>query len=249
MNAKNILQDFGLNEKETQVYLASLGLGDASLLQLSRKAKIKRTTAYSTVETLVQKGLLGMYQIRSGLRVRPQDPEVLKNQAEQRLRDIQIVLPELQQIQKITQHGPKVTYYKGRKGYQAVLEDTLKQYGSTVYVLGALTEHDKIITDEFDYGYYVPTRVKRNIRIQGLLFPSDIPKMGGRDHEKELRELRVLPEEYEFTAVKALYQNKVAVFSSTKEVICTVIESEPIAEMEKKMFEFAWERSVSSEDF
>lgn len=241
---KQALKEAGFNDKEAAVYLAALSFHDGTLFQVARKANLKRTTVYGIVASLEERGILGTFQVRKGTRIRAVDPEVLAHQAEKRFVDIQAALPELLKIQQSDIHVPKVTFFKGIKGYQTVLEDTLEKHLVTLCFIGALNEIDEIISDEFDYHYYMPTRVKRKIRVKGLIFHEDVEKIRRRDHVRELRELRVMPEQYSFQTIKGIYQDKVAVFSSAQEMVCMLIQSESIADMERKLFEFVWERST-----
>ena len=52
------LQQYGLTDKEAEAYLALLELGQSSILQLSSKTKINRTTLYYTIENLLLKRFL-----------------------------------------------------------------------------------------------------------------------------------------------------------------------------------------------
>ena len=52
------LESLGLSENEAKVYYAALTLGPASILNIARAAGIKRTTVYSVVEALKQRGLM-----------------------------------------------------------------------------------------------------------------------------------------------------------------------------------------------
>lgn len=52
------LKNAGLNTKEATTYLSILELGEASMGQLVKKSKLKRTTLYDLVESLKEKGLI-----------------------------------------------------------------------------------------------------------------------------------------------------------------------------------------------
>ena len=51
------LQDIGLSDKESAVYIALLQFDYASPLELSRKINIKRATAYVVLKSLEKKGI------------------------------------------------------------------------------------------------------------------------------------------------------------------------------------------------
>ncbi|MBI5733705.1 MAG: hypothetical protein HY973_02045 [Candidatus Kerfeldbacteria bacterium] len=51
------LQQFGLTEKESALYLAALELGSAFISDLARKSQLKRPTTYLVVNQLEVMGL------------------------------------------------------------------------------------------------------------------------------------------------------------------------------------------------
>ena len=57
-NLLNSLIQFGLNENEAKIYLASLSQGATTILKLSKHSDIKRTTVYEVVTSLERKGLM-----------------------------------------------------------------------------------------------------------------------------------------------------------------------------------------------
>jgi len=58
MNKIESLINLGLSKKEAKIYLALFTLKKASVWHISKKAKIKRPTAYQVLESLESKGLI-----------------------------------------------------------------------------------------------------------------------------------------------------------------------------------------------
>ena len=54
----DLLSQFGLNDKEIQIYLSVLQSGPVSATQISRLTKIKRTTVYTVIKQLETQGFL-----------------------------------------------------------------------------------------------------------------------------------------------------------------------------------------------
>ena len=54
------LKDMGLSDNEASVYLSSLSLGPSTIQRIANNAKVKRTTVYTTIDTLKQKGLMNI---------------------------------------------------------------------------------------------------------------------------------------------------------------------------------------------
>ena len=75
MNSTKALQDMGLSEKESQVYVALLELGKANVARIAQQSNIKRPTVYVLLEDLRKKGLvLKVPHIKNALYI-AQDPD------------------------------------------------------------------------------------------------------------------------------------------------------------------------------
>lgn len=239
---KKALFDFGLKEKEIKIYLAILSLGEATASELAKTTKIKRTTIYLVVEKLTDKEIIGEYKAKYGTHYVASEPKSLIT----RLNDIKInirrILPELEVIKKRKIYEPNIKLYRGRKGYLTILNDSLKGYSYEVLYLGSAKELNKIITEKYVDKRYIPKRLKRKIRFKQIVFPDKFSKNQKKRDIKELRETKFLPLDYEFKANMIIYQDKVAYFSSRRELISVLVESKDIAQMEKAKFELLWEK-------
>ena len=63
---EQVLKEFGLNEREVQVYLALLKEKSCTASKLAKVAKVNRTTAYLELENLMKRGLVS-YVIKDWL--------------------------------------------------------------------------------------------------------------------------------------------------------------------------------------
>ncbi|HEY1074620.1 MAG TPA: helix-turn-helix domain-containing protein [Patescibacteria group bacterium] len=237
----SILNQFGLADKESALYLASLTLGESGMSELAQKAKLKRTSAYVVFKALEQKGLMGSFKMRSGTKFVATPPEVVIRKTEQQLMQLQAVLPEFQAIQDKA-NGPKITYFEGEEGYRVAAEDSLKFAGETIRHIGSLEEIHKVISRDYDINYYIPKRIHNRIRLKALYFKSDFNETNFmRDDGAELRQIRFLPESFKYPTSLLIYGNKVAFFSTAKELITVIIESADLVESERKKFDLMWE--------
>jgi sugar-specific transcriptional regulator TrmB len=57
-NIQLSLQNIGLSEMETAVYIAALELGEGTMQELAQKSQVKRATIYTFIEKLKKSGLI-----------------------------------------------------------------------------------------------------------------------------------------------------------------------------------------------
>lgn len=244
IDIKQTLKEYGLEDAEALLYLASLKLGEAGMSDLSREAQIKRTSAYVIFQSLEKKGLMGSFKMRGRHKFVATRPDILISQTEKELQDLKLILPQLNSLTKKKDQRPQITYYEGKAGYFLASEESLRTANSTVYHIGSISETREVVGEDWDLNYYIPSRLKNHIRFKALYFKSQMPQSFlTSNHSELLREVRYLPETHIFGTSKLIYGNKVAIFSSKKELITVIIESADIANSERSNFNLIWDLS------
>jgi HTH-type transcriptional regulator, sugar sensing transcriptional regulator len=241
---KNQLIDLGFGNKEASVYIALLELGPSTTTEISRRAKINRTTGYDVLESLASDGLvntLGETKIQKFVAENPDKVIVfLENkikQGQEKLKQAYNLLPELFSIYN-EKEKPKVKFYEGAENIKEIFEDTLTAKNEIIgYAVG--TDAFEAVGEEYLRDYF-KRRVLKNIKVR-VIAPDDPDtlKVTAND-KKELRESLIVPKDkFYFTTETNIYNNKVLIMS-WKEKFAVLIESEEIADAQKKVFELAW---------
>jgi len=243
---ENELQQLGLSEKEAKVYLASLELGSTSVLEISKKAGLKRPTTYYAIEELIKKGLMSSFEKGKKRYFSAESPErlislvsVQRRKAQALEEDLQKVLPELNKFFNLAGERPKVRFFEGKEGMRTIQEDILKSKFNSM--------------EEFvpiDPGYRLFPPHHRDHRHKILEIHKKVPmraiytsKKGPILPAKEANLIRrfVPPEKFPFTADILIYGNKTALITFVGKIIGVIIESEGIAQTLRTFFNLAWE--------
>ncbi len=242
MDIKQALKNYGLSDEETSLYLAGLKTGEAPLARMAKEAGIKRSSAYLIAKNLQEKGLMGSFKMRSGLRFLASPPSTLEQHLKRRIKEISEVVPELNAIGRGSQTRPRITLFEGKEGYYTALEDSLQTINGIVRCIGSLKKIYEVVTKEYDDNHYIPTRLKNKTIYRGLHFKSEAEHIFTPERNaEELREVKFLPENYHHSDFILIYQNAVTICTSKKELIAVKIESEEIADGEKKKFDLIWD--------
>ena len=237
MVSYNILTKLGFSEKEAKLYLACLELGSGTVIQLSRKADVTRTSAYDILDEMLEKGYVSKIHKDKHIIFSAVDPETLKKRFENSIRDLELALPELKGLFN-KQAQPKVRYFEGIDGVKRVYEDTLT---ATTEILNyANSKEVRMHWSNYDEDY-VQKRINKKIMLKGIAPDDECGLQVKKDDNKSLREIRLLPEkEFSFTNEINIYDNKVAIVSFTNEPIGIIIESQEIADTQRDIFKMAW---------
>lgn len=241
---KNQLIELGFSDKEAGVYLALLELGPSTTTEISRAAKINRTTGYDILESLVSEGLvnpIGETKIQKFAAENPDRVIVfLENKIKQGQENLKLaynLIPELLSVYN-EKEKPKVKFYEGIERVKEAFEDTLTAKKEILaYAVGA--DMFKSVGREY-FRDYSEKKVARNIKVR-VIAPDDPEsrEVVLRDKE-ELRESLLVPkEQFYFSTEVNIYNNKILTIS-WKEKFAVVVESEEIANAQRKIFELAW---------
>jgi sugar-specific transcriptional regulator TrmB len=241
---KKQLIELGFSDKEAGVYLALLELGPATTTEISRVAKINRTTGYDILESLVSYGLVNLVGETKIQKFVAENPDrvivFLENKIKQVQENLKLaynLIPELLSIYN-EKEKPKVKFYEGIERVKEAFEDTLTAKKEILaYAVGA--DMFKAVSREY-FKDYSEKKVARNIKVR-VIAPNDPEsrEVVLRDKE-ELRESLLVPkEQFYFSTEVNIYNNKILTIS-WKEKFAFIVESEEIANAQRKIFELAW---------
>ncbi len=124
------LQDIGLSEKEAIVYISLLSVENSSVLDLSKKTKLNRSTSYVVLESLAKKGLVTETTVGKKTHYQAEPPERLQTYVEQRkimldeqAKKLKDVIPQIKSVQREGGEKPIVKYFEGRDGLVSLHEE------------------------------------------------------------------------------------------------------------------------------
>ncbi len=135
---EQFLEEIGLSEKESKIYLALLQVDRDTIQDLANRTGVKRTTVYPVLETLQKKGLVSEVQEGKKVSYMAEPPErletfverqkVLWEEKTKRLKD---VIPQIKSIQRESGERPVVKYFEGRDGAVAAYEEFYESINET----------------------------------------------------------------------------------------------------------------------
>lgn len=225
-----ILQEFGLTESESKVYLALLENGPSLAGQLSRKTGVHRRNVYDITERLIKKGLIG-YILKNNRRFfEAVNPQRLNEILSERQNELNESLPGLMNLYQKTKEKQETNFFKGIEGLKSVFQDQLED-NKEVLILGASRSAFEILP--FYFKWYDKDRIKKKIKAKILASESLTKKIPNA-------EIRYLPEKYSNPLAINIYKNKVAIILWKKDPIAIVIQESEIADSYRKYFELMW---------
>jgi len=131
----NSLQKLGLTRTESEIYLQLIKKGILTAIDIAKETKIHRRTIYDNLNILINKGLVVFY-IENGVRYfKANSPEILKKDEEEKLSEINSILPDLNKYYSSQKKNPNVELLKGNDALKTIIYD-MENCKETIYWLG-----------------------------------------------------------------------------------------------------------------
>lgn len=242
MTLEETLIKLGLEQKEAKIYLASLELGPATVLQIAKKAGIKRPTAYLVIDSLAEKGYFAKTQKQKKFLYLAEKPEALQRNLHNKEELLREAAPLLEAVMATAKDRPKIQIFEGLEGVKEVYGEIYESPEITFF--GSIKDIQPLFADMLKKISNISKNKKPVIRDLLTSHPDDVAYAKKVIQENENYEVRLLPPNLNFSIDCAIYGNKVAVLAVKKDLFAVVIESKDVADSLRALHSLAWQSAT-----
>jgi len=237
---KDTLLTYGLSDKEAEIYIVALKLGEVTANKISNKTGFSRSTTYDILESLKRKGLINSIKKDKKYFFIASNPEILITRLKEKEELINEIIPELKQLQEFSSEHPLTTIYKGKTGLRTAANEMLDTkeilvYGGSIIaedIFGTYTEN------------FARKRVEKRIILRTIIGKT-IPRHMKDPKVKKYTPIRTLNIFENHKTVYFIYNNNVLIWNLDEELTAIKIESKIFAESQKQLFNFLWSKAKS----
>jgi len=244
MKLNQLLLKLGFSANESKVYLAALESGLSSAQHIAQKADLKRTTVYSVLSYLVNRGVVAKTKVKGKNRFLAEAPERLLTLINEIEHGIKNALPELNALYNKKEAKPKIIFYEGQTAVQKVYDDTLLEKPQEILEWNTNAYFEKEGVDL----QYIKKRVALGIKARRIAGKGSKWDTKHRYLDsKELSQTAIVPKELFDPKIEVnVYNNKVA-FLNYAENMSVIIESKAIADAMRQAYELSWKGAQVSQ--
>ncbi|MEK7546261.1 MAG: MarR family transcriptional regulator [Patescibacteria group bacterium] len=237
------LEELGLSPNEVRVYLASLELGAATVLQIAAKSAVVRPTAHVVVGALVKRGLMSSHTRGKKQYIQAERPEVLMRVLEDEKRKIlanegrlKALMPKLHALISIVGARPEVHYYEDHEGLQTMRAVLFSSKVSDLRVIGAPEKYKESVDSDSTHAHNF--RLERSsIKIRQLVLYTK--KKNFHPRSKNISWKYLKSDELDCGEI-ALFGDYIALVVYLDKPHGFLVKSKEIAKVGKRLFDAAW---------
>ena len=235
-----LLSDAGLNDKESQVYLAMLEVGHTTVHDIAKISGLKRPIIYVVLEDLVKKGFASIIPNKKIKTYQAIDPGAISAQMQTAAKNFSEMLPIFKTLANRGSQKPKISYFDTKEGIQRIYDEINRQKSAVFIASNArLNQHfpNASIGWQKSYKTGFNKLVSRTIIPDGpedLKIAKDFLRI---TNKVQIRTLSVFDE---CNMDIAVYGNKLAITTFEDTPFLVVIESEAVPTFFLPIFEILW---------
>lgn len=240
MHLQQAIEKLLNNTEEAAVYLAALRIGEATITEIAKEAKIPRTSCYHILASLTKQGLVSSYPKQKRKHYVAENPQKLLITLKETEAALREVMPQLQALDSATGAKPVIRFYEGASGIRQIFQDILSRKKE----ISAITSLDDMLRSlENEFGEFISQRKKQFLRVRMLTNRTPIGIMFLKKDAEEFRHTRFLSDgDRSAKTANFIYGNRVAIISpNVNPPVGIIIEDQNIAETQQFLFETLWQ--------
>lgn len=238
------LKTMGLSDKEASIYIALLQSGKSSLSDIAKDARIRRTTVYQHVHSLLRRGIISKTLKGKRILYLPEDPKKVLTTFEKGKMSFMEQAPYMEHLYRSARHKPHAQLYEGLEGITHVLQEI----GASFAPIDAFFSPEKFfnvvpkkITDDFLQGIQKNENVLRDLvefDSLGQDFVKSVKKEGSPFHK-----VKLLPKDFSVSVDVLVTKDTVAMISFDH-MVALLVENPEIAKFHRSTHNFFWNNLV-----
>ncbi|MFA6064646.1 MAG: helix-turn-helix domain-containing protein [archaeon] len=241
------LANFGLKEKESEVYLALLKSGPSLANKLAKKTNLLRTTVYDYLDALIEKGF-ATYTIQGGKKYfSATNPEKLLETFEEKKNaqenTLKILVSQLKTIANTDEKKVKVDVFEGKEGMKTAFNQILRANPKVMISYGSSGSSYRLLPIFMEQWH--KQRIKQKLLLKVIY--NDVPSSYERVEKGpklELSEVRIFPITNFSLMGTILYNETVLLtFWDSESPLAISIQSKEMSKNYKDNFEILWKNA------
>jgi sugar-specific transcriptional regulator TrmB len=237
----SLIKNLGLSEKAAEVYLASLELGEATVQQLAKKANLKRTTIYYTLEELKDAGAILETKRNKKSFYLPETPKNVLKRVKEKIWDTESSLDILEGKMHSIYKRPRIYFLYGPSGFKKIWDMIFATPDKEFRIITEGSNFLDFVREKYILDYIIKTKKKLNIFSRQLIQDSPYARGIVAKDKQENRVSKIFSSRHKIPFTEVICHDFVAFISPRFEDTLFVVENESYAQTRRSLFEILWE--------
>lgn len=242
MELKEVLEEFGLSNKEAEIYLILLKTGHATAAEVSKKTNILRQSVYDILDKMMARGIIAESTTDNIKVFHAVEPKVLLQMIENKKKLLAAAMPEFAELAIGAKTSLNVKTFVGMKGIKSIWDDMLVVGKDTFFVI----DYDIFgqLFKELFIQNFIAKRVEKGFWHNVIFTSKSTPKIYDKSEPERKRNVRYLFNLTTFKATIFIYGDKMGFFTVGEQPGAILIENKEVVASMRAVYKILWEVST-----
>lgn len=237
-----LVSNLGLSTKAAKAYLALLELGEATIQSLAKKAGLKRTTLYYTIDELTSAGALIKTKRNKKVFYIPAEPASLLKATRARIFEVEESIDQLEAIKHSVYKKPRVDFLYGPQGFKHIWDMIFASPSKEYSIITDGASFLDFVREKYILQDIIKKKRELGIKSRQIIMDSEYAKKIVAKDSQENRQSKIISPRYKLPFTEVICDGFVAFISPRWDDMLFVIENENFAKTRKNLFEALWEK-------
>ncbi len=237
-----ILKELGLSENEFKLYLELLKLGETSTGPLIRRTGIASSRVYTSLNSLINKGLISFITKNNTRYYKAENPDTLLKKVDEKKKQLENILPELKSMMKKEERETFSTIFEGFNGFKTAFQNQIDECTAKdeIFVIGFSPQSYAFKSLRTFLKNIDLRRHKKKIRLK-IILPKESKNTIGKDRKKEpYTHVKYISGGFFSPTAMNIYKDYVLLTIWEEKPTVFLIKNEKIAMSFKQYFNSLW---------
>jgi len=235
-----VVKNLGLTTKAAKIYLAALELGEASVLELAQRSRIKRTTLYYILDELVEAGVLIATKTGKKINYVPEQPATLLKNTKEKVLSFEESLALLEDKAAHMNRKPRVYFLYGSAGFRQVWDMILSTKEKEFRIITEGENFLDYVKEKYIIDEIIAKKKKFGVRSRQLIRASEYARKIVAKDVQENRVSKFLPTIYKLPFTEIITETLVAFISPRFNNMIFIVENDAFSRTRRSVFETLW---------
>lgn len=232
--------NLGFSETEAKAYLATLELGEATIQDIAKHSKIKRTSLYYILEKMHKDSIVFTTKRNKKVFYIASSPKEIMKRVRERLMEFENILEEIEDRKHNVYHKPRVYFLYGPSGFKHIWQMI---FDSKCKDFRIITEGSNFL--DFVKEKYILDEIIKNKKILGvksrqLIVDSPYSRKLIKNDKEQNRESKLLPSSTKIPFTEIITDQFAAFISPRWDNFLFVTENDSFVKSRQSMFDLIW---------
>lgn len=234
------ISNLGFSETEAQVYMAAFELGEATIQDIARHSKVKRTSLYYILSKLGRESVVLTTKRNKKTYYVAASPKELMKRTRERLIEFEDLIDQLEDRKHSVYHKPRVYFLYGTPGFKHVWQMLFDSKCKEFRIITEGSHFLDFVKEKYILDEIIKNKKTLGIKSRQLIVDSPYARKLIKNDFAQNRSSKLLPSNTKIPFTEIITDEFAAFISPRWDNFLFVTENDSFVKSRQSMFDLVW---------